>query len=995
MARDEVFRFLNVRPAQMVPEERARRAFASYGAGQSPLHQAIEQLPSAGAREAAVELASARLREDVSEMEAASAVIAAAQAATREATAGKARKEAEKHLGQKVGPFLAGTRARRLNDALWDRVYAHTLVPEERPHERDFVFDAVRALHALRILDEQADSDAPLTADDIARIRPLLPKGIIPGRPMQTEQRRAEREHAARAQLASVHGRIMEIRNAIAEIRDADRVQHARELEKVPDETGDVEEGGLTPLRRVALQEPAIAVRTFDRIRDAASERQRETLEETRMIVPRMQPWTFGAFASATLSTRTQELLASRRDRLQEQEIDDLVAAFREEQYAIATQYLHSLSKDALHFVRTEPLYSEILAEIAVPGVWGAPLPFPGSPPTTAAARGIQPLGVGDLLIVREELLRYVTGEVAHIENILKSEHKGRVHTRLRETEEIVITETERVQESEKDLQSTERFEMSRESQKTIESETSLEAGVSVTAGYGPVSVTAHADFAMSSSSSESNKNATTFAKDVTEKSTSRIRQRVREQRTRRSLERFEEKNEHGFDNKDGTGHVIGVYRWVDKHYRHRLINYGRRLMFEFIVPEPAAFYSFLDAGRMPAGLTLEKPVEPTASGHKLTPADLDRWNYTDFIAEYSVKGVEPHPADSIRISAAFAEAPAPGTPGNVAYAKTSEKLVIPDGYKGKTLWGVFRFQGTPGKFAICLVGGQNWGATAMPVQGVVPVSVMGFLNGFQVNIGVVCELKKEARAVWQQKTFDAIMTAYERKLADYNEQLTAASIRAGVQIQGRNPEFNRKIERDELRKGVLRQLTNDFAETRVNGLWRFNELFDSMQSGGAYGYPEAGIAEAEVEGRIIQFFEQAFEWNNMTYRFYPYFWGRKENWDEVFGLTDVDPRFIDFLRAGAARVIVPVHPAYDEAMLHYLATNEIWNGGAPPTLDDPLFVSLVDELRSDTGADLDGELKACSRSSGMPCQVNEWTVKLPTTLVYLQEDAKLPDFTT
>jgi hypothetical protein len=36
--------------------------------------------------------------------------------------------------------------------------------------------------------------------------------------------------------------------------------------------------------------------------------------------------------------------------------------------------------------------------------------------------------------------------------------------------------------------------------------------------------------------------------------------------------------------------------------------------------------------------------------------------------------------------------------------------------------------------------------------------------------------------------------TAYKRALADYNEQVAAAQIQAGVQIQGRNPELNREI---------------------------------------------------------------------------------------------------------------------------------------------------------------------------------------------------------
>jgi len=176
--------------------------------------------------------------------------------------------------------------------------------------------------------------------------------------------------------------------------------------------------------------------------------------------------------------------------------------------------------------------------------------------------------------------------------------------------------------------------------------------------------------------------------------------------------------------------------------------------------------------------------------------------------------------------------------------------------------------------------------------------------------------------------------------------------------------------------------------------VWRVDEAFDATSDFGDYGYPEVDDEEALVEGRIIQFFEQAFEWTNVTYRFYPYMWGRKENWRDIFPVSDTDPQFTDFLRAGAARVVVPAHPAYAEPILHYMATSEIWNGGSPPTLNDPLYVSIVDELKADAGGDVDDDLAACSLNQGYPCLADEWEVKLPTTLVYLQPDDKLPDFT-
>jgi len=237
-------------------------------------------------------------------------------------------------------------------------------------------------------------------------------------------------------------------------------------------------------------------------------------------------------------------------------------------------------------------------------------------------------------------------------------------------------------------------------------------------------------------------------------------------------------------------------------------------------------------------------------------------------------------------------------------------------------------------------------------------------------------------------------MTAYEQELSSYNDQVAAAAVGSGVAIQGQNPDINRRVERDELRKGALRLLTDSFAAIQVGGQWRLNEQFDAMQDNqGVYHYPEFDVAESLTEGKIIQFFEQAFEWQNITYRFYPYFWGRKGKWKDTVLQNDVDPLFADFLRAGAARIVVPVRPAYADAVCYFLNTNIIWNGGDVPNIDDPLYISIADELKEDASGDIPQGLDYCSVDGTLPCLVDQWTVKLPTTLVYLQRDSSLPTF--
>jgi hypothetical protein len=190
----------------------------------------------------------------------------------------------------------------------------------------------------------------------------------------------------------------------------------------------------------------------------------------------------------------------------------------------------------------------------------------------------ITPAGIGDLKVTKQQLVRYEAGEVAHIENVLARERRGREHRRLRQVEEILVREEEREEESRRDLQSTERFEIESESQRTIKSETDLQAGMELSGGFGPVNLSVYAKFASNEAKEESDTNSTKYAKEVVEKTVSRLLERVREERRTRTVEEVEETNTHGFRN-DSADHVTGVYRWVDKLYRQKVVNYGKRLM--------------------------------------------------------------------------------------------------------------------------------------------------------------------------------------------------------------------------------------------------------------------------------------------------------------------------------------------------------------------------------------------------------------------------------
>jgi len=117
-----------------------------------------------------------------------------------------------------------------------------------------------------------------------------------------------------------------------------------------------------------------------------------------------------------------------------------------------------------------------------------------------------------------------------------------------------------------------------------------------------------------------------------------------------------------------------------------------------------------------------------------------------------------------------------------------------------------------------------------------------------------------------------------------------------------------------------------------------------------------------------------------MTWLTYPYFWGRKSQWDERIAYEDVDPAFNQFLKAGYCRVVVPVRPGFESAIDHFMTYGEIWNGGPLPAISNPLYLPIADEIA-----------ERLDRPGDEIPQGDPWLVRIPTTLVHLRADDKLP----
>jgi hypothetical protein len=150
---------------------------------------------------------------------------------------------------------------------------------------------------------------------------------------------------------------------------------------------------------------------------------------------------------------------------------------------------------------------------------------------------------------------------------------------------------------------------------------------------------------------------------------------------------------------------------------------------------------------------------------------------------------------------------------------------------------------------------------------------------------------------------------------------------------------------------------------------------FVDMPDPVASRYVADNLSIARQKGRYVQFLEQAFDWGQLSYILYPYFWAAVPRWIEMLDREDEsDPLFTQFLRAGSARVLLSVKPAYEDAVLHFIATGEPWDGGSPPVIGDSTFIPLYEEVRAQQTRD----------SAGSPVG-ESWLFRVPTSLLYLE----------
>lgn len=608
----------------------------------------------------------------------------------------------------------------------------------------------------------------------------------------------------------------------------------------------------------------------------------------------------------------------------------------------------------------------------AVP-VAGLALPWPDA--------GILPFAIGDLQRVKERLVRYQLGEVGHIENVMAGERKTRRQLeRQREDRSSLSSDTAMQDDSDSTQARSDAFEQHAKSvlHEQFKQDYSTTYGPPKEAtATGSITLLPNADNVPTRADAD---DRSALGREITQHAVRRYARQLGTLRRERVRREQEHEVGHVIDRRGLDTGTRGIYRWVNAVHRCWVETVGQRLVLELFVPQPAR--DVIASALQFAGVPLTRPLPLSEFGVDTfediaLDADAPAY-YAALAARYGVDDIAlPPPLLQTRAAVFETDPPLSAT-----------LLALPEGYAARSAVAVLG-SSDPALAASLSIGGTRVELTIDGSTPPAPIDLAGQCGmlplafalalpvpvtsasgevapRFTLTVQVDCEATPDLLGRWRSAVYARLQQAYRAQLAAY---LDASQMRSAPQTQ-RNTLAQRKLVRDTLQRRGLQAFVA-LARRRIGEDARIARFLPAL----------------------AVWLERVLDWNGMSLSFVDCIGegqaiALRADGDEAGGLAP-------FLQADVARVLLPVVPGHEQALLFFLATGMVWDDAdmRAPTFETP--VETPDAPGTGTRfLDVANAWKTASADPHHPAPVPApWHVLLPTTLTVLQHGDELPSF--
>ncbi len=610
---------------------------------------------------------------------------------------------------------------------------------------------------------------------------------------------------------------------------------------------------------------------------------------------------------------------------------------------------------------------------------------FPLPPYATLSPPGVNsitlfPYAIGNLQLVKYKLLRYEMGEMASITSVMPGEKRKLVNRMLDRTEDKEVSKNNTFTES-INTNNEQNNDFNKELWNAIAEtkEVTEYPDPGLVSTYGPpTNITIKGTSTRTyTTQTPDKKQISYFAKKILNKTTQRVSEKINKVRAHTQLKELEDTSISFLNNSKSSEPVYGIYCWLNKVYQAKVINYGNRMLFSFIVPNPASNYIAQIEVLENNDLTQPKALEDFETGSTkstFTYTDVTTNNYLEMCQYYQIQKFPLPPQDTIVVSdvVSLSESKLISLPdgysatlASIKYAfGAGETEAIVSGFLGQNVFTLKRSEGLTGSKDFPKLNKEQKDITVSVVYNPnLQISPPNTELDFQLSVEISCTPLSQTILLWQINMYQLLFDAYTLKIDAYNLKISSS----GTKKRSTNPLSERLIVKVELEKQIRKQLLQNALQ--VKGL---SSSFINTKSNATmqYNQPE-----------IIQYLNAAIEWSEMSYTFFDQY----DNQNDLFAVSSVSPDFFSaFLKSNYAQVVVPITPAFNYGLLYFLNTGIIW------TIKDS-FAPCFEDYNTDKTVNSDqlsivNELKKTFPSI-YPKQelIDSWEVLIPTSMQILQ----------
>ena len=495
-----------------------------------------------------------------------------------------------------------------------------------------------------------------------------------------------------------------------------------------------------------------------------------------------------------------------------------------------------------------------------------------------------------------------------------------------------------------------------------------LNFGASVSGGFGPVSVSTSFGLQSKSEERDSVKRSATQAREVTEKASARTRKEHKISVKLEAKKGTEDSSFRTIQNIFSDRALRVDYFRMMRKWRIDLFRYGLRLTYDIAIPNPGARLWV----RYRELATLDRQLRaPFSFALKLD--DVTEKTYQNLMAEFGVN-VDP-PPESVSITASKLLL-------NPAGGIEALEFAAPNGYLLRS--------DVEGRETISTGNQSDVDYTAEVVTLKTLTSMVGgsfklvlkrtlfradrstIFATYKPSLNAGVELMASADpspallAAWRAKAWETFRTA---AFEHYRQQLQILQDRRDrlfMDLTSKDTLTLRRMEREELLRLVMDWIVGpSFSTTPASVSGTLQMLLHEEASPG--GMPDLQSinttqwADARAFGEFVKFVHEAVEWENLIYFLYPYFWGSDALAKEKLLFDHPDPFHRDFLRAGYARVVIPIRAGFEKDFTRLAETGSFSGTAASP------YMTIADDVAAFARTNYQGIPPANPEKHGRP----------------------------